>query len=512
MIASLSEIGLSYKLIENNKKALNYYLRAKNIAETENNYPRIINLNKEIANLHIEDKEFHKALIYLDLNFNIAKKLQDIKIESNALLEIGKFYIKKENPSKAIEILHQSYDLSKQTKDVTLISDITENLSLAYYNIKNLEKAYSFLKLSKEYTEKKIKLEEKKTFDMLRSIFEITNKEKEIELLRKTNKIQKLEKERTIDSKNKLVTGIISLIVVLILITYMMLYIRKKKKLLKVNSLEIEASNLALLDMNVNLQRQKEDLNKLNISLVEMNKRIMESEAKQKLINNDKDKLFSIISHDLRSPFSSIISFARIIKRDIEEMSKQELQELAEELEKTTNKINTLLENLLQWSSAQTGKIKFKPQKLNLNENIAQSIDLLKNYAKNKNINIINNINSDIYVEADNKMLSTIVRNLLSNAIKFSYNDSEIFISVDKNNNDYNISIMDNGIGISKEQIDLINDGNNLKVVSGTNDEKGSGLGLLICKEFLEKHSSSLNVHSEKGKGTVFSFRLKIGY
>jgi signal transduction histidine kinase len=507
MISSLTEIGLSYKLLRQNTKALNYFLRAKTIAEKQHNYRLIITLNKQISEIYILNKNFHKAMIYLDMNFNIAKELNDVRLEAEALFDIGNFTLQKGNYLRAIDILLQSYSIAEQANDQLLLSEITEQLSSAYHKSGNYEKAYNFLKLSKRFSEKHLKSEEHKTFEMLQSVFEVTNSEQELEILRKTNELERLEKQKARSLQKRLTFGIASMIVLLLLLVYVLSVIRKKNKTLKIKGLEIEASNLALLHMNISLEKQKAELNKLNASLSESNEKLKESEEKYRTLSAAKDKLYSIISHDLRSPFSSIVSFVRIIRRDIGTMSKNELSNLTGELEETTYRINALLENMLQWSLAQSGKISFSPQTIVLDEVVSEVTDLFSSYAKEREITIETNIPAQLSVVADHSMMSAVFRNLISNAVKFSTSGSAVQILAHDNEYDISVSVIDHGHGISQEQLDKILKGE-IPDKPAHVKQRGSGLGLLICDDFLKRHHSKLEVHFSKGSGTEFNFKL----
>ncbi len=507
MIISLTEIGLSYKLMKQPNKALNYYMRAKTIADQQHNYRLIINLNKQISEIYILGKNFHKAMIYLDMNFNIAKDLNDVRLEAETLYDIGNFTLQKGNYQRAIEILLQSYYIAEQANDMYLLAEITEQLSVAYQKSGNYEKAYRFLKISKMYSEKHLKTEENKTFEMLQSVFEVTNSEQELEILRKTNELERLEKQKARSLQNRLTFGIATMVILMLLLVYVLSIIRKKNRSLKIKGMEIEASNLALLHMNISLEKQKQELNKLNESLSESNRKLTESEEKFRSLSATKDKLYSIISHDLRSPFASVISFVRLIRRDHASMTKKELITLTEELEKTTERINTLLENMLQWSLSQTGKISFVPAEIKLEEIISEVTALMNSFAKQKNISIEVDIPPTIIVKADFSMMSAIMRNLLSNALKFSEPGSVVRIQAIETAEMISVSVFDQGPGISDQQLQGILSGE-IPEKPQQVKERGSGLGLLICDDFLKRHKSKLEVKTSKQSGTEFSFKL----
>lgn len=511
MIAALTETGIAYKNFRQYNKALNFFLRAKTISEQERNFPRIIALNKEISDIHILQKNMHKAMAYLDMNFNIAKEFQDTRMEAEALMNIGNFYIHTKNYNKSIQLLLQSYAIAVQTTDIQLLSDVTYKLSTAYSLSGQHENAYKYLKISKKYTEQSSLSLNNTTFQMLQSVFEVASSEKELELLRKTNEIQRLEKQKALSTQRLLIFGIIALIILIFIFLFIISMYRKTNRMLKIKSLEIEASNQALIEMNVNLEKQKLELNVLNKSLKEANQLLRESEEKYRSISAMKDRLFSVISHDLRSPFSSVVSFVRMMKRDLDKMTKKDISQLTSELEETTDRINILLENLLKWSMVQRGRITFTPERIKLYDITNEVTELFSTFSRNKKIEIKNLIDHKIIVMADRIMLSTIIGNLLSNALKFSYQGSEVVISGEHHNDSYIFFISDTGKGMKSEQLREHIFGNKHLTKPGTDDEQGSGLGLIICNEFLSFHQSELNVKDNEGQGTVLYFSLKKG-
>lgn len=229
----------------------------------------------------------------------------------------------------------------------------------------------------------------------------------------------------------------------------------------------------------------------------------------QKLLS-DKNQFFSIISHDLRGPLGSAVSLSEILVENIEEYSREEIREVSETLHDSNKNIYKLLENLLEWSQMQTGMILFRPQNLELNALIKENIELSKNAALNKNINLVFEFSDTIEAEADKNMIGTILRNLLSNAIKFTDKNGEVVIKLVKRKQKVEISISDNGIGVPdaiKERLFKIN----RKVMQkGTENETGSGLGLLLCNEFVNIHRGKIWVESEPGKGSTFKFTLPL--
>ncbi len=228
-------------------------------------------------------------------------------------------------------------------------------------------------------------------------------------------------------------------------------------------------------------------------------------------LNATKNKLFSIIGHDLRGPFNSIFGFSDMLSRTFRDLEAEKTEEYLTIISSQSKNTFYLLENLLQWTRAQTGQLNFSPQKVNLNEVVENTIQLLLYLADAKRIEIISDLPDHCTTFADENMLMAVFRNLISNAIKFTRPEHNIFVSVIVGESEYTISIVDEGIGIKPENIDKIfNTAEHFSTI-GTNSEKGSGLGLMLCKEFIEKHGGKIWVKSEVEVGTEFSFTLPIG-
>ena len=221
-----------------------------------------------------------------------------------------------------------------------------------------------------------------------------------------------------------------------------------------------------------------------------------------------KDKLFSIIAHDLRSPFNPLLGLSEIMVNDFESLTPEEIKDFNKEIYNALKNEYTLLENLLNWSRLETGQMKLNPEKINLYDKTESVINLLSGNAKLKNITLINETDEDIFVSADPNMLHSVLQNLISNSIKFTNKDGIIKTYAEKVSNDFiQITVSDNGVGMTNDQTeDLF--GLTATSTKGTNNEKGTGLGLMICKEMAERQGGTISVKSEVGKGTDISFTL----
>lgn len=226
-------------------------------------------------------------------------------------------------------------------------------------------------------------------------------------------------------------------------------------------------------------------------------------------LNTEKDKFFSIIAHDLRSPFTSFLALTQLMAEDLPNLSMTELQEITVIISKSATNLYRLLENLLQWSQIQQGAIPFNQEPISLNDTVLECVEMIQGTAKFKEIEITSDIPFDLEAFADNNMLQTVIRNLLSNAVKFTHKGGKVSLSAKENGNDkIEIWIKDTGIGMSPEIIA------NLFRIDvkinrpGTDGEPSTGLGLLLCKELIEKNGGDIYVESAVDKGSVFYFTL----
>ena len=219
-------------------------------------------------------------------------------------------------------------------------------------------------------------------------------------------------------------------------------------------------------------------------------------------------KFLSIIAHDLRSPFSSIIGILELLKMSLKEFNKTEIEEYVNIVYSSANNTLTLLDNLLVWAVSQNKEKNFKPIKINLYELLREEIENLKTLASQKHISMSHTIKPDLNVTADIQMVKTILRNLISNAIKYTNINGEIVIDASEVKQYVEVAIKDNGIGMSKEDQKKLFKIDSFHSTPGTLDEKGTGLGLLLCKEFVELHGGNIHIESERGKGSRFTFTL----
>ncbi len=262
------------------------------------------------------------------------------------------------------------------------------------------------------------------------------------------------------------------------------------------------------INLTVTAIRNKEKEPLYFLSMIEDISDRKKNEEKLKELNDSKDKLFSIIAHDLRSPFHALLGFSEFLANDYEQLSSEEVKRFAGNINKSANSVFALLQNLLQWSMLQTGRIEYSPSSFKLDSLIEEIHSLYIINAVKKDINLNFDRFPEIKVFADKNMTHTVLRNLISNAIKFTNPGGEVGISISEEENSVKIVISDTGVGISSADLENMFKLNNTAVKRGTQNETGTGLGLILCKEFIEKNNGKFTVESEENKGSKFIFTL----
>ncbi|MGC9342416.1 MAG: two-component regulator propeller domain-containing protein, partial [Bacteroidales bacterium] len=278
--------------------------------------------------------------------------------------------------------------------------------------------------------------------------------------------------------------------------------LRIKNRELEEQSMELNQTNILLKERQKQIEDQAKELKKQSDELKKTNSELS-------LLNSMKDKFFSIIAHDLKNPFNTILGFTELLRDGYENYDDDKRKEMIEYIYHSVHNAQSLLENLLHWSRSQTNQLHARPQKLVLIDLVERNFALISPMLDKKSLNFSLGINKDITVKADTELLNTILRNLLSNAIKFTQENGQILITASPNNKNFiKIEVRDNGIGIEPSELDSIFRIDTKVTRYGTAGEAGTGLGMILCKEFVEKMGGEIWIESKKGQGTSVFFTL----
>ncbi|MCX7696321.1 MAG: tetratricopeptide repeat-containing sensor histidine kinase [Bacteroidales bacterium] len=447
---------------------------------SKNNFKRemAVILNN-LADIHLELGKYDEAIRLLSTAFNFEE--HDAENSCIFHMNLGIAYMKKNQLYESEKHLLKSLEILFHLKNLNLLAKTYALLSDLYVLKHDYQKAY-------QYKNQQKKLEDSLCFEQNAQMLKATEEKFKIKELENENKLlrqqQLIDQMKSSSQEKNFIMLVVLLFLALLALGFLIFLNRMQKK----HELTLNKYNKELLEKNALLAKQKLDI------------------AESILV---RDKLFSIISHDLRNPMASLISFARIIRRDYQKLTPKELEVLVSEMEKVVNKMSDLLENLLLWYRTQGDKWISQPTVIHLQNIIQKVIEYYEKSFQLKNISVDITLDKEpTIVYADEKMLETILRNLVSNAIKYTPENGKVFISSTKHENEYIIQIQDTGIGMDQDKISEIMSNQPIESTPGTAGEKGSGLGLYIVKELIDKNKGRFWIESTLGKGTSFYFTL----
>ncbi|PKQ60477.1 hypothetical protein BZG02_19180 [Labilibaculum filiforme] len=510
---SYNSIGLVYKDLKNYNKALEFYHKAENIYKAENNISSLYASNTNIANILSIQDNFKEALSHYQKNLEILIVEPNKYRQAQTYHNIGSCYMEMKQYPLALEYLRQSLELKEEIGNKNLSISTINSLAQVFYEQSNYQKALEYRKKAHALAIDCKNIEYQKNcnealfrifthlnmadsalhyfinYEQLRdSIFnhenlkQITEIQEKYESEKKATQITLLEKENR--SRMLQRNGLIAILI--LLLGYAIFIVRSYARNKKVNR---------LLQLQKNrIEWHKTILDRKNIDLLDSNK--------------TKNRLFQIISHDLRSPLASVYNISQLIKIFIQQKKYHLLEESSNDMEECIKNVLSLTDNLLSWSLNQSGKLPYKPSVLPLKPLVESNLQTYSSVAKQKDIHLQLLINEPVFVFADRQMLDTIIRNLLNNSLKFTPTGGVIAVGIKQYDNFVELWIKDNGIGISENQIAHLFDVDNLESHSGTSGEKGNGLGLLLCKQFIEQNKGEIWVESTINLGTTFRFTI----
>lgn len=487
MSAYINALGQIYEAQEDYIKARSTFQECLELnRKTGNNYGTTISLYN-IGNVEFQLKNYDSAISYFKESLLLSEQINDRIGVLMANKSIGLIHKEQKRFDSALVYYKKAFDLA------VALHMKEEQLEL-FKNYSELYKSVGKFSQSLDYLEKFISLKDSiytenssKQIAEMQTKYESEKKEKENELLRKNSEIQNLEIARQTTLRNSFI-GLLILVVLMTLILYSRFKIRKE-------------ANDKLFQKNKLIEEQKEELLLKNNKLTEQYDQV-------KILNATKDKFFRIISHDLKSPFNSILGFTDILKTEYSLYNDAERIGMIGEIDKSSQFAYELLVNLLSWAQAQTGELTIKKEPLELKELVETCVSLYGQSAVAKHIDIVVDIPDDIYLIIDKNTSMVFIGNLINNAIKFTPEGGLISIHTSERDDFIRLHIIDTGVGMSPEVLhNLFNIGENTST-QGTNNEKGTGLGLILCKEFVEKNGGNIEVSSVVGTGSEFIISL----
>lgn len=464
------DLGLDYQF-----KALEMRLQEKNTALIGYSY-------NDIANSYYLRKDFNRAIQYFEKSLAIQKELKNDWAVFYCQINLATIF----NDIKQYSLQKACLDSAKTIADDLRMKPVYESYyetSLHYYeNINDYREVYNQYRLLNAYRDSM------KTEGLSREIARITAR------YDAEKKDREIERQKARNQKLKLITGLLVTGIAFLIITSVLL-IRSYAVKKKINRL-LEQKNREILEKNEMLEKNASEI-------------LRQRDEYQKL-NATKDKFFSIIAHDLKNPFSGIIGLTDILISDNKLLSEKELSEVYADLNQASKVTYSLLENLLLWARSQTKSLQVSPEIIDADRLNNEIISLYEKQVKTRNIELTGRTEPGLQYLADPNMIRTVMRNLVSNAVKFTGDNGRITITAVKKGNHAEITVEDTGKGMDKESIGKLFriDINTLSI--GDHRDKGSGLGLILCREFVEMNGGEIGVESTPGKGSIFRFTVPL--
>ncbi len=499
-------LGINYEELGDLEKPIELYSQSLKIFEDSGNPLLIANAVNNLGEVYKKRKEYEKAVSFYNRSLEISIEISNKESIAVALNNLGEcsYYLDRINEAK--DYYEKSFKILEELNDKHKMSISLNNQAEVYLKLNNNKRAISFSERAKEkagevgaraeeirayknlvdayeksgryksaltayknFTALKDSVDSKKNSEQTAKIlaeYETAQKESEIDLLRANNEL----KEAEIDKQQTIAFFLIT--ISFLLLVFVAIYYKRY------------------------------------VAHKATNKKLLESEKELKELNNTKDLFFSIVAHDLKGPFNSLLGITEMLSEDIDELSQNEISNLSREVNQNARNVYRLLENLLDWSSSQLGKYNFEPGSFDMNEVVTQNVNLYRKMSKDKEIKMQVRLGSNVDAYADKNMIDSVVRNLINNAIKFTRRGGEVTILTESENGKALLKIVDTGIGMSKEELEKVFELQGEIKRPGTEKEKGTGLGLVLARDFIEQNDGKIEVESDEKTGTTFTIHL----
>lgn len=463
-------------------KAFGFAHKSLELASILKNDYYVAFLSNTLGGILYNNIQYSEALKYYQQSLDYYTYTNDQLGITNTKLYIAKVYFKQGKYKQALKLARESLLLAQAKKGKKDIAEASQTLADIYVAAGDYKSAFQNLKMAKSVNDSLFNDETQKKLFELQAKYKY---EQETVALKDGQAKKDLLNEHTLQNQKLQIVIAVLLIFTLGVIVIALYQSRADKQL----------RNKVLEGKNIEISRQKEEIEKQATEL--------------RVSNGQKDKLFSVIAHDLRSPFITLQGLLTLFKDGV--LPVEKVTELMVQLNVNVDYTVNLVTNLLQWASSQMNGVTVNPVTFKLNSLLDEVLEGIKQPATDKKITVINNtVTKDLFVFADKDMVHLVARNLLSNAVKFCRPGDSITVIAEQKNDYIEVCVADTGCGITPEALQKINSGESITTF-GTSKEKGTGLGLLLCKDFISRNNGTFSIESEPGKGSRFYFTLKNG-
>lgn len=474
--------------------ALLSYQKSLSLRQELNQLPEQATCYKYIGDIYLQKGSLSTASENYNLSLEKVDRQNDKDLYTNLLIRKSLIFVKEDHLKEASAMAHEGLAIASQIGANMAIRDALQVLVKISLKTQDYKAASDFQQRVIQYNDTLFSKQLSEKIFLLEYQLERQQRNAKIDLLNKDNAIKELKIKRIGIISIGLTSIIVLLVVVFIVLLILLKQRRDHEKLLELQNQEI-----------VN---QRNSIEQQNRKLIDANEKLENSEEELKRIVQTKDKLFSIIAHDLRSPFTALTGLTEVLRENADTIDATEMNVYVSLINESSHKLLRLIENLLEWARSQTGTL--KPVKTNLSlKSLAD--DIMKIYitqAETKGISLKNEIPANTSVFADHEILAIIIRNLISNGVKYTQKGGNVTLTAYQEHGDTVLKVLDTGIGMSPEVLEKLFKIEETFTTEGTGNEAGTGLGLVICKEFIVTLGGIIAVESTVGKGTSFYVTL----
>lgn len=518
---NFTKIAEIYKKNKSYNASINYYNKALGVAKKINSSYKLNSVYYNLINLYKAQGKWNNSLTVENEKLKLSRSSGNKKALTNDLINIAYTQRKLKQYNEAIKNLEEAlkislFEIKNEQLTIKCYKELANNCQLLgnkekYNEYTNLikrietEKTTNALENRTTNAENRAKVKENELEETSSKLEEVSDslvtvsdsltkaqkitREQQLEIDLKTAHILQQETELKI---NKYIIFFLIIIFLVALLGIIFWYREYNKK---------NEEHKIVLQQKEELHQQKEEIQAQSDELEFQRDELYRS-------NKTKEKLLSVVAHDLKNPIHALIGFSDLLVNDKDNLSIEEKEQYIEYIHNSSLQIHNLLENLLKWAQSQSSSIKYQPESVNVNEIIDINLSLFAESGIKKQITLIADKKSNEHIFADKNMINTVIRNLINNAIKFTDKEGKISVSTVKTDGFIEISVTDTGVGMTDDIINKILQTEEFHSSTGTMDEPGTGLGLAICKEFLATHESKLQILSQPGKGSTFSFKI----
>lgn len=492
---SLNNIAIIYFEKGEYEKALTTHLESLELRKKNNDSRGIANSLNNLGDVYLKLNKSEQAIEYYEQAMQINTKIGNKRGLASDLSSLANCYVLLNQSDKALGFARKSMAIASEIGYLDKVRDCYETISKIYQSANRYDSAFFNYQQFKFYSDSLLKNETEK--QTIRLSFEYEFEKKELNL--KAEQIKKdAINQAKLNQQQNINIILLGAVVGILSIAY---YIFNSRKKVRLAYQSLSTASEEISQKNTEIVNQKEELMQ-SLKTVNEQKKVIEEQ------NLSKDKLFAIIGHDLNSPINSLKGLMNLVT-DMD-ISPDEFRLISGKLKKGVEYVHFTLNNLLQWANSQMYGIQINPKIMRLYPIVKENCDLLGEVALSKQIKINNQIDEELTLWADPDQVSLVFRNLISNAIKFTNMSGTVTIFAKRQINLCQITIADTGIGMSQDILaKLFNPINQVNTL-GTNNEKGTGLGLMLCKDFIEKNGGKIWAESQEGEGTQFHFTLPI--